>query len=1041
MIISTNILSDYSKEDFRYIVTPSAEAVSDEILNSLDKRYRCLCLIGSYGTGKSSFLYALGKSILGEVEYFPNLASSGSKVLKSIGQYESLLTQLGNVLNASPDVQSICKALKVEDEKSERVYIFLDEFGKVIEYALLNDPKKEIYYFQQIAEFINNELEHTVLLSTLHQSFESYSHNIGSVDIAEWEKVSGRFFSITFNEPIEVVAQIVLRYFTDNKSVQNGLVEMTRIAAGLNLIPTKFTTEELNSGSIGIMDGLTTYVAISLFRKYAQNERSVFSFLNDPSAFGLTSFYDSNFALPELYDYVLNRYAHVIYSTVNPDKLQWEAAERSIQRADSHSELEPKISHRIIKSIHLINLFAREAGKFDLGQLQSYLSHDRQGDFKKGLTLLFEKNIIQYVNYKGRLTFVEGTDVNLNEELRKAAGKLALNANYDLELKKLVSIDPIVAKQHLFRKGTPRLWFISIQGDNQEPKELTRVLPTNGLITIHFQKGKLVPLEINGVPVVQCICEITDTLKSLVERIRKFEIVIEDYKDDVVVRNLVQLELDFSSRELKSILMRQIYNSSEWTYLGERLMVNSSRSLNSRLSQIFDEFYFGHPVVVNELINKSKLSASVNTARKRLLDALLTDGGKLEFEAGKYPPERMIFDSTLAKEEMITPESSLLRINEKSTYHSFWQVLEAALEESRHQKRPFSDFIEILAFKPFGIKDGLIRFLLSYFLIANKDAFALTHEPTSKFIPYLHIDSIDSMFLKPNEFYLKKYNFDRVPKAAVESLLKLTHIDNAVRSMGAERSAFFGIYAQLSRSISQLPEYTRQTSMGLDSKTIKLRDTIERAADPERALLIEMPIGLGFKPLTEQSEIEHAKFCSQLEVCVADLTGAFSRLIFGFKNQLLKNLKGEVSGFESEKRFLQEFISTISIDVLGAQTKVILRRMISPLDDETLYWKAVLDSIADFNLDSIKDEQVEIVRQRINVTTDSIQSLVGMIETDGANIGITITRSDGTSMRKFSTPLSQEDVEKSHQIIVKHLKVLDSRTRFNLLSHLIQKEL
>ena len=336
MIISTNILSEYSQEDFRYIVTPSAEAVSEEILNALGKRYRCLSLIGSYGTGKSSFLYALSKSIVGKADYFPNLVSPGSIVYKSVGQYESLLNQMGNVLKSKPNLDSIFQALKAADGKGKRVYLFLDEFGKVIEFALKNDPKKETYYFQQVAEFINNELNNTVLISTLHQSFESYSHNVGSADIAEWEKVSGRFFSITFNEPVEVVAQIVLKHFTHKHGLKDSLVEMTKIATSLNLIPAKFATDELNYGSIGIMDGLTTYVAISLFRKYAQNERSVFSFLNDPSTYGLASFHDSNFALPELYDYVLNRFAHVIYSTVNPDKLQWEAAERAIQRALSH---------------------------------------------------------------------------------------------------------------------------------------------------------------------------------------------------------------------------------------------------------------------------------------------------------------------------------------------------------------------------------------------------------------------------------------------------------------------------------------------------------------------------------------------------------------------------------------------------------------------------------------------------------------------------------------------------------------------------------
>jgi hypothetical protein len=294
------------------------------------------------------------------------------------------------------------------------------------------------------------------------------------------------------------------------------------------------------------------------------------------------------------------------------------------------------------------------------------------------------------------------------------------------------------------------------------------------------------------------------------------------------------------------------------------------------------------------------------------------------------------------------------------------------------------------------------------------------------------------MFLKPNEFYIKKYNFDRVPKAAVASLLKFSRIE---QQLGLERSAFFGIYAQLSRSISQLPTYTRLTKFGLDAKTIKLRDAIELATDPEKALLIEMPIGLGFKPLTEQSDAEYSSFFNQLEDCVEDMSGAFPRLIIGLKSQFIGNLGASLSGFEAEKEFLREFVSTINIDMIGSQTKVILIRILSPLDDEILYWKAILDAVAEFNLELIKDEQVDIVRQKINITTDAIQSLIGMVGTDASNIGITLARSDGTAIRKFSTPLSKEEVEKSHKVILKHLEELDSRTRLKLLSYLIQKEL
>jgi hypothetical protein len=438
------------------------------------------------------------------------------------------------------------------------------------------------------------------------------------------------------------------------------------------------------------------------------------------------------------------------------------------------------------------------------------------------------------------------------------------------------------------------------------------------------------------------------------------------------------------------------------------------------------------------LINRSKLSASINTARKRLLEGLLHSGGKLSFEEGKYPPERMIFDSTLVKEGMISRTGPLLSINPNSSYSKFWEALKITFEESRYQKRPLADFIEILTARPFGMKDGLIKFLLSYFLVVNKDGFALTHEPSSKFIPYLHIDSLDAMFLKPNEFYIKKYNFDRVPRNAINSLLNFARIDQTI---GTERSAFFGIYAQLSRSINQLPTYTKHTKVGLDAKTIKLREAIERATDPEKALLVDMPLGLGFKPLTEQTETEYSSFLNQLEDCVADMTGAFPRLIYGLKSNFLEKLGISATSVEAEKELLRNLISTINIEIIGSQTKVVLRRILSPLDDEVLYWKAILDAIAEINLEAVKDDQVEIVRQKIEVIADAILSLVGMVGTDSANVGITLTRGDGFSNRKFAKPLTNDEVEKSHSAILTHLNDLDSRTRFNLLTYLIQKEL
>ena len=61
---SVNILRDTDK-DFHYIPTPNAKQVVSQIVNDFKKGIRSFIIIGTYGTGKSSFLLALEQSIRG----------------------------------------------------------------------------------------------------------------------------------------------------------------------------------------------------------------------------------------------------------------------------------------------------------------------------------------------------------------------------------------------------------------------------------------------------------------------------------------------------------------------------------------------------------------------------------------------------------------------------------------------------------------------------------------------------------------------------------------------------------------------------------------------------------------------------------------------------------------------------------------------------------------------------------------------------------------------------------------------------------------
>lgn len=66
-------------KDFHYIVTPNAQAVTGELLSSFHSGIHSFSVIGTYGTGKSSYLMAL-ESILYKIEKFLVITSKDSNV-------------------------------------------------------------------------------------------------------------------------------------------------------------------------------------------------------------------------------------------------------------------------------------------------------------------------------------------------------------------------------------------------------------------------------------------------------------------------------------------------------------------------------------------------------------------------------------------------------------------------------------------------------------------------------------------------------------------------------------------------------------------------------------------------------------------------------------------------------------------------------------------------------------------------------------------------------------------------------------------------
>lgn len=205
---SVNIIRDSGRQ-LDYVITPNAERIASEMGRDYRNGFRSFTIIGSYGTGKSSFLMALERSIKGESLLGIDLGFRPKKVemLPILGQYQSLIGHFHELFDIQDDFegnQKIFDHLYQLAKGSDLLVIYLDEFGKFLEYGSKHGADKELYFLQQLAEFVNDHEKEILLVSTLHQNFEAYAANMAEdSQKREWRKVKGRFKELTFNEPLE----------------------------------------------------------------------------------------------------------------------------------------------------------------------------------------------------------------------------------------------------------------------------------------------------------------------------------------------------------------------------------------------------------------------------------------------------------------------------------------------------------------------------------------------------------------------------------------------------------------------------------------------------------------------------------------------------------------------------------------------------------------------------------------------------------------------------------------------------------------------
>ena len=971
--------------DFRYIVTENAKLVAGNIVNSFNSGHHSFSIIGTYGTGKSSFIIALEddlangnnrlvrKGVLGSVRGFDFLnivgdyAPLGRLISHKIGTPEE------NPINA---LDTYYQSLR---KQNKFLVIVVDEFGKILEYAANNNPEKELYFLQKLSEFVNVPSRSIILLTTLHQNFGSYAAKLTETQRNEWHKVKGRFQEIVFVEPVEQLLSLTAKRLSTHRQLSKAEELSLSLLYDLG-VRSKIVSRNLGYKTVESLYPLDPVSAVCLtmaIQKYGQNERSLFSFLSAKGVGSINEFKatpSTTYNVAMVYDYLTYHFYSAITET-NADSMGWRSLSVAIERIEG-SNLDGDIIEgclKLIKTIGLINMFFNGI-VLDDDFLITY------GENALGLTntqdlikTLLSHQIVRFAKYKSQYILFEGTNIDMEDELYKAASIVPTPTLSVEELAPYIGQKAAIASASYYKTGTPRYFEYRI--DN-EPTIIEPTGDVDGFIHLVFplsdNESEVIAMSASasaGASIYGYFKNTDDIVKHLYE-IKKLQYVIDNVAfDDRVAKSEFENQKNYETQKLNDTLNASLTSDSGnivWYYNGNPQYISSVGDFNKLLSHICDEVYFKAPIIRNELFNRQKLSSAISLARVNLLDAMLNHSDEENFGIESFPPEKTIY-FTLFRDSGIHRKDEcgnwILGAPISQELKTLWDASIKFVNSSSDKPKKLTELAKILKSAPYKLKQGVIDFWIPIFLYINQQDFALYNNGT--FVLSINKEVFELMQKRLNDFSLKAFNVSGVKLEFFKRYRQFLRKDDTVGvsadSLTETVKPFFHFYRGLNN-------YAKKTRKFDNAYTAKFRDVLSNAQDPAKTFFEDLPAALGYKDLNSDEFIQ--QYLNLIRQAVRELNTCYDNLIDRIEEKIVEHL-GLPSDYIEYKEIIEERYKTIDSRILTPKTRSFLARVLAPSESKREFIEKLAIVINDKRLDETKDsEEAMLVHQMLHVLSE-----------------------------------------------------------------------
>lgn len=904
--------------------------------------------------------------------------------------------------------------------------IVFDEMGKPLEYAASHPEETDIYLLQEIGEFVNRSGDKPmVFIGILHQSFDRYATAVDQVTRKEWTKVQGRFEDMSFQEPFAQQTRLLARAIepVSNGKTSSLIPELKQIAEEsieAGWCPSLMSHAEfVDICQVSYPFHPSTMVVLPyLFKRLAQNERSIFAYLVSYEPYGFQEFLRSHtitefLCLPDLFDYLVANFQSKLYASNRARALT-----ESLERLNSSSNL-TGLETAIVKTIGLLSWLSEVSTLTPTENLIISALVSRQNtstEIRQALEHLKKQSIIVFRRFNHTYAIWQGSDVDIEERMEQAQRQVSGAFSLAEAVQLYLPPRPFVARRHSYQTGTLRFFEVryvdkaSLNTVELLPKPgssglLLLCLTTNPTEITEFTHWAEQPLLLEADGILIGITKRTAHINELLYDLRCYHWVEEntpELRDDKTAQKELFTQINAIENLIKSELEETIslYNLADptgciWKYKGKDLSISSKDGISQVLSKICDQRYRSSPKIRNELINRHLLSSQSAAARRNLIEAMLMKSTLPQMGIEGYPPERSIYESLIAfgglhqqvgagKWEVVEPGN-----NDPLNIRPVWKAIHDYIFIAPPEARSVAELYKKLIDAPFGITEGVLPVLLCTFLQVNRDETTLYREGTLLAEP--GVADWEVLLRRPDLFSVAGCRVTGTRSAIVERIAK--GFDKAPRVMPIVR--------ELMRQLKSLPEYAWKTNQ-ISSEAIALRRAIELAQSPEKLLFSDLPEALGLPPIggEQLNHNELEEFFNCLNKVLAELAMATPHRRDWARDEFLKacDLPESSEGW-------QYFID-ISVEMNGRITNpnlAILIKRSAEAADPTNALESVLALIANRPMRAWTDMDVD----RYPMLAQSLGRLF-VAERNGYLPGLTLTQEEKQRSQELVNNLTDQ---------------------------------